>query len=62
MACSISFMELLAVATSFRASLVRVSACLALAALLWVMEAISSRDADVSSRAAACSEAPSASI
>jgi hypothetical protein len=54
-------MELLALPTTLLASFMSSSAWRALSAFCLVMEDISSRDADVSSMEAACSDEPSAS-
>ena len=54
------FMESSAVSMESRASAIMESACFALSAFCLVSDAISSREEDVSSNVAACSEAPSA--
>ena len=55
-----SFIELSAVSMDSLASPMIISACLAFSAFCLVREDISSNDEDVSSRVAACSDAPSA--
>ena len=60
MDCVNSTMESLAFTTTWLASFMRLSAWLALSAFCLVMEDISSKDDEVSSMDAACSDDPSA--